>query len=139
MKKKSLISASLFGAAFVVASPSFGGAAIAETCAKLETHNVSMMLSEPMMRVDGAYHELIDSLYVKPVMKDKQLLAPLTDIIDELNGVMKVADKTVTFELAGRSVTMTVGSPPSCAACWVSSAPAITRPRSPSLIGMPFL
>jgi len=111
VKKKSLISASLFGAAFIVASPSFGDAATVETCAKLETHNVSVTLSEPMMRIDGAYHELIDSLYLKPVMKDKQLLAPLTDIIDELNGVTKVADKTVIFELAGRSVTMTVGSP----------------------------
>ena len=76
-----------------------------------ELHTVSLILSEPMMKVDGGYHELIDGLYLKPKMtEDKIVTAPLRDIFDELAGSMRVDGDKVTYALNDKSVSMTVGS-----------------------------
>lgn len=55
-----------------------------------DLHTVSLMLSEPMLKVDGGYHELLDGRYLKPIQtENKTVMAPLDDIFDELNGTVQ--------------------------------------------------
>ncbi len=76
-----------------------------------EIHTASLMMSEPMMKVDGGYHELLDSYYLKPMMtEDKVVMAPLDDIIDELNGDFSFDGEKVTIGMNGKTVSMTAGS-----------------------------
>ena len=76
-----------------------------------ELHDVSIMMSEPMMRVNGGYHELLDSHYLKPIYGDnKTVMAPLDDIIDELNGIFSIQGDTVTLGLNDQRIEMTVGT-----------------------------
>lgn len=106
MLKKTYIAAALTVACF-------SGAIHAQelTWDNANLHTVSLMMSEPMMKVDGSYHELLDSHYFKPMMtKDKVVMAPLDDIIDELNGVTKVEGKKIEFTLNGKTVVMKDGS-----------------------------
>ncbi len=107
MLKKTYIAAALTAACFT-------GAIQAQelTWDNANLHTVSLMMSEPMMKVDGSYHELLDSYYLKPIMtEDKVVMAPLDDIIDELNGVTKFDGKKIEFTLNGKTVAMTDGSP----------------------------
>lgn len=86
------------------------GVVWASECAPLEPHTVALMMSEPSMVVDGAYHELLDGTYLKPYLKDKEVMAVLTDMLDELYGEAKADGKTVVYTLNGHSVTMSAGS-----------------------------
>lgn len=108
MSKKHAFLASL------CASACMTGLAYADAPATWETgnlHTVSLIMSEPMMKVDGGYHELIDGLYLKPKMsEDKIVTAPLRDIMDELNGTMVFDGQTVTYQLDNKTVTMSLGS-----------------------------
>ncbi|TDO95968.1 pectate lyase [Marinomonas balearica] len=78
---------------------------------KADLHEVAIMMSEPMMRVDGSYHELLDAYYLKPVYgANNTVMAPLEDILDELNGFYVTNGNQVKIELNGRIVEMSLGS-----------------------------
>jgi len=69
------------------------------------------MMSEPMMKVDGGYHELLDAYYLKPIMTEKKVvMAPLDDIFDELNGGVTYKNNKVEFSINGKTVVMKADS-----------------------------
>ena len=108
MRKNRLILAGLVTAASTMTA---AHAAAPATWENSDLHKVSVIMSEPMMKVDGGYHELIDGLYLKPRMtEEKIVLAPLRDMLDELNGDMKFDGKAVTYRLNDKIVSMTIGS-----------------------------
>lgn len=99
-----LASAVHFGGAGIVlaAEPSFQEGKLVE---------IVVMASEPMMQVNGAYHELIDGLYAAPIVEDeKHVFAPLDDILAELGGTVSRQGDAITYGLGERSVAMTIGS-----------------------------
>ncbi len=95
-----------------------------------DIHTVSVMMSEPMMKVDGGYHELLDSYYLKPKMtEDKVVLAPVDDMLDELNGTTIYDGSTVTYQLNGKTVEMTLGSTEA-----MVDGEAVTAPAVPEMV-----
>jgi PelA/Pel-15E family pectate lyase len=76
-----------------------------------DIHTATVILTEPMMKVNGGYHELVDSYYLTPYQTDnKVIMASLDDMLDELNGDVTYNGDQVTYAINGHSVTMTVGS-----------------------------
>ncbi|NQZ32359.1 MAG: pectate lyase [Oceanospirillaceae bacterium] len=95
-----------------------------------DLHTATLIMSEPMMKVNGGYHELLDAYYLKPLMtKDKLVTAPLDDILDELNGEMSFDGKKVTYRINDKVVIMTLGSTDA-----LVNGEKVTSPIAPSLI-----
>ncbi|WP_432467423.1 pectate lyase [Agarivorans sp. Z349TD_8] len=95
-----------------------------------DLHTVSLIMSEPMMKVDGSYHELLDAYYLKPLMtKEKVVIAPLDDIFDELNGEMSFDGKTVEYRLNKKVVSMVLDS-----ADAVVNGKTVKAPAAPQII-----
>ena len=93
-------------------------------------HTASVMLTEPMMKVDGSYHELVDSYYLKPYLTDaKVMMAALDDMLDELNGKVSYNGDTVVYQLNGHRVQMTVGSTEA-----LIDGVKVTAPEAPKVV-----
>lgn len=72
---------------------------------------ITMIMEEPNFADNGAYHELEDGLYTKPLTKNNVVLAPLKDIMETLGGKFEWAEKKnkIVLELNNNKVTLFVG------------------------------
>lgn len=73
---------------------------------------ITMIMEEPNFADNGAYHELEEGLYTKPLLKNNVVLAPLKDIMETIGGDFVYAEKEnkITLELNNNKVVLLVGT-----------------------------
>ena len=112
-RTKIVIISSMFAAMVLTTPMNFGFAAEKQPVSPVEpqVRMITMIMEEPNFSDNGAYHELEEGLYTKPLMKNNAVLAPLKDIMETIGGNFEWSEKEnkIILELNNNKVTLFVG------------------------------
>ncbi|GMA97307.1 pectate lyase [Pelosinus sp. IPA-1] len=112
-RTKIVIISSMFAALIFTTPMKFGFAAEKNPVLPLEpqVRIITMIMEEPNFSDNGAYHELEEGLYTKPLTKNNVVMAPLKDVMETIGGNFEWSEKEnkIVLELNNNKVILFAG------------------------------